>query len=505
MRSRPWLAGVLLAALAAHPAAAQKSADTLRIAWRDAVPNVDPYFNSLRTGLVVAHQAWDGLTYRDPETFQIKPLLATSWRLVDDTTLEFELRQGVKFHNGDSFTSADVVYTVQTVIDPKSGVTTPSNFAWLAGAEAVDDFHVRLKLKQAFPAALEYISMVLPIYPKAYRERLGLDAYAKSPVGAGPYRITKVDGASEIDLERFDGYYADSPKGKPAIQRIVIKEVADATTELTLLLGNQADWIWMFSSDQFDNIGRIPTLQAQRAESMRITFLQMDAAGRTGKDNPLTKQKVREAIFHAIDRETIARQLVQGGARVPDGPCFFTQFGCDAASEVHYDYDPAKAKQLLTEAGYPDGFDTEIVSGILPNWAAAVQNYLRAVNIHAKVTTLQAGAVIQRNQNNDAPIYANSWGSYSINDVSAIMPYFFSNNADDDSRDPEVTALVRQGGSVSDPDQRRRAYSAALKRITEQAYWLPLTTSVTNYAFSRTLNFKPFPDELPRFYLATWR
>ena len=85
------------------------------------------------------------------------------------------------------------------------------------------------------------------------------------------------------------------------------------------------------------------------------------------------------------------------------------------------------------------------------------------------------------------------------------MPYFFSNNADDDTRDPEVTALIKQGGSVSDPDQRRKAYSAALKRITEQAYWLPLTTSVTNYAFSKTLNFKPFPDELPRFYLSSWK
>jgi len=506
MRSANWVAGLFLAvASLPAPAHAQKSADTLRLAWRDAIPNVDPYMNSLRTGLVVAHQAWDTLTYRDPETFQIKPLLATSWRLIDDTTLEFTLREGVKFHNGDPFTAADVVYTVGVITDPKSGITTPSNFTWLAGAEATDDFHVRLKLKQAFPAALEYVSMVLPIYPKAYREKLGADAYAKTPVGAGPYRITKVDGASEIDLERFDDYYVDSPKGKPAIRRIVIKEVADATTELTLLIGGQADWIWMFSSDQFENIGRLPTLQAQRNESMRITFLQFDAAGRTGKDNPLTKQKVRQAIAYAIDRETIAKQLVQGGARVPDGPCYFTQFGCDAAAQVHYGYDPTKAKLLLDEAGYPNGFETEIVAGILPTWTAAVQNYLAAVGIRAKTTTLQAGAVIQRNQAGDVPIYINSWGSYSINDVSAIMPYFFSGNADDDTRDAEVTALIKQGGSISDPDQRRRAYSAALKRITEQAYWLPLTTSVTNYAFSRALNFKPFPDELPRFYLSSWK
>src|SRR5579875_4015864 len=87
------------AAMGAAPAMAQKSADTLRIAWRDAIPDVDPYYNNQRTGLIVSHQAWDGLVYRDPETFQIKPLLATSWKFPDDTTIEFTLRQGVTFQN----------------------------------------------------------------------------------------------------------------------------------------------------------------------------------------------------------------------------------------------------------------------------------------------------------------------------------------------------------------------------------------------------------------------
>ena len=381
----------------------------------------------------------------------------------------------------------------------------PSNFTWIAAATAIDDFHVQIKAKQAFPAALEYVSMVLPIWPKAYRERIGADAYAKAPVGAGPYRITKVDGASEIDLERYEGYYAGSPKGKPPIRRIVIKEVADATTELTQLVGGQADWIWMYSPDQFDNISKVPTLQAMRAESMRVGVVTIDAAGRTGADNPLTKLKVRQAIMYAVDREAFAKQLVQGGARVPDGPCFFTQFGCDTAAEVHYSYDPAKAKQLLTEAGYPNGFDVEMVSGILPQWAAAVQNYLIAVGIRVKLNQLQAGAAVQRWENSQAPLYATSWGSFSINDMSAFTPYFFSGNADDYARDPEVTKLLKEGGSVTDPDQRRKAYTAALRRITEQAYIMPLSTFVTTYATTRTLNFKPYPDEMPRFFLTSWK
>src|SRR5260370_21864785 len=114
MRSDPWLRGGLLAAsmtlATAAPALAQKSADTLRITWRDAIPDVDPYYNSLRTGMVVAFQAFDCLVYRDPVTMEMKPALATSWKQVDDTTIDFTLRQGVKFQNCDPFTTHDVVY-----------------------------------------------------------------------------------------------------------------------------------------------------------------------------------------------------------------------------------------------------------------------------------------------------------------------------------------------------------------------------------------------------------
>ena len=385
MRIPAWLgtitlATTLAATLATAPAHAQKSADTLRLAWRDAIPNVDFYYNSLRTGLVVSHHVWDTLIYRDPETFQLKPLLATSWKYVDETSLEFELRPGVVFHDGSPFTADDVVYTINSILNDKQ-VAVPSNFSFIEGVEKVDDLHVRIKLKRVFPAALEYISMVLPIYPKAYRERVGGD-FSKQPVGTGPYRITRVDGTTQIDMERNDAYF-DSPKGKPPIRKLVIKEVADATGELTAILGNQVDWIWQFSPDQLDNIGRMPNLQTLRNESMRVGYMNIDGAGRTG-DSPLKNVKVRQAIMHAVDRATMARQFMPGGSRVLDAPCFPTQFGCDQAVAARYEYDPAKAKALLAEAGYPDGFETELVGYLLPQWMGAIQNYLAAVGIKAK-------------------------------------------------------------------------------------------------------------------------
>ena len=490
--------------LTGSPATAQKSADTLRIVFRDAVTNVDPYYNQLRTGLVIAHQSWDALVYRDPETFSPKPLLATEWKLVDDTTIDFTLRQGVTFHNGDPFTADDVVYTLNLVSSADSKISTPSNANWIETVQKTGDFSVRVKLKQATPAALEYFAMVLPIYPKAYREKVGLDGYAKAPVGAGPYKITRVD-AGQVDLERYAGYYADSPKGKPAIGKMTVRFVPDSATEMTELLAGRADFIWNFNPDQFDPVNRMPMLQALRQESMRVGYMRLDLAGTNEANKPLQNLKVRQAIFHAIDREQIAAKLVQGGSRVPPAPCFPTQFGCDGDAAVKYAYDPAKAKQLLTEAGYPNGFETELVTYVLPQWGAAVQGFLGAVGIKAKISQIQVQALIQRCQQvGECPLDIGSWGSYSINDVSAILPVYFGGGKDDHARDPETARLVTIGGTTTDPEKRKAAYSALIKRASEQAYFVPLHTYVTTYGLSKTLALKPYADELPRFWLSKW-
>ena len=505
MKATEWLAGLAMAAgLAIAPAHAQKSADTLRAVNYTQIPDFNPYYNQIRDGIVIGLHAWDGLTYRNPDTFKPVPLLATAWRYIDDTTLEFDLRKGVKFHDGSPFSADDVVFTFNTVTHDKR-VTTPSNFAWLEGVEKVDDYKVRVKLKRIFPAAIEYITMVMPIIPKAYYEKVGAEGYSKAPVGAGPYRITKVVVPSEVDFERFDGYYADSPKGKPAIGKIIFREVTDQNTALAQLLGGQADWTWNFNPDNFDNIAKMPNLAAMRGAAMRVNFIQFDASGRSGKDNPLTKEKVRQAIAYAIDRQEIATKLMQGGSRALDTPCYPTQFGCDESAAVKYPYDPAKAKQLLAEAGYPNGFDTELVTFMPQQYPASIQGYLRAVGINAKISDLQVQAEIQRAMDGTVPMGLTNWGSYSINDASAFLPFFFTGSNQDYTKDPEVQKLIEQGGSVTDPDARRKAYDAAIKMITEKMYVLPMFNSVTTYGVAKDLNFKPWPDELPRFYLSSWK
>ncbi len=507
MRRQPVRAGWLLLAvwliLFAQPAWAQKSADILRIAWREAVSDFDPFHVKLRNGLVLTHLAFDGLIWRDPDTFTIKPLLAASWKYIDDTTIEFQLRPDAVFQNGDRVTAADVVYTVNIALsDPD--VAVPSNYAWLAGAEALDATHVRIRLKRVFPAALEYIALALPILPQSYREYLGPELFSRHPIGAGPYRIVVASG-ERILLDRFGLYPDTSPKQRAQIAHIAITQVGSPDAEIGALLDGNADWIWSYAPDNSEKIAANPALQEVRAESMRLTYLSFDAAGRSQPDGPLTKLKVRQAIMAAIDRTAIARAVLPLGGRVVDSPCFPTQFGCDQTAAPRVAFDLARARALLAEAGYPDGFDTEIVSYLLPHYALDVEADLARIGIRARVIQLPSGEAIARAAAGQAPLLLGSWGSTSINDVSAILPVFFGGGDLDYARLPELEALIEQGNGSPNPDKRRAFYSRAIRMIGDQALWLPLHTGIATYAFSRNLIFRPSADEIPLFSQASWK
>ena len=498
------LAAVVLGAGAA-PVAAQKSADTLRISMRDALPNVDPYYNNLRTGVVMHHQAWDALVYRNPDTFKLEPLLASEWSRPDPTTIEFTLRPGVKFHDGSPLTRRGRGLHAQSRVRPgEQGVDARELQLDRQGRED-RRASVRVKLKRPTPAALEYFALVLPIYPKAYRERVGAEAYAKAPVGAGPYKITKVEPVVSIEFERFEDYWAGSPKGKPTIKKMTVRFVPDATTEMTELLAGSADWIWNLNPDQFDHVEQ-DSAPASRAQGVDAGRLSRDRCRRPHRRRQPDHQAQGAPGDLARDRPPGDRRQARH-RREPRSarPCFPPQFGCDGETAVHYDYDPAKAKALLAEAGYPNGFDVELASYVLPQWGSAIQNYLQAVGIRAKLNQLQVAALVSAREGRRVRMYLGSWGSYSINDVSAILPNFFDGGADDYARDPDVQKWLVDAGSSNDAEARKKAYSVAIQRITERAYWAPLHTYVTTYGHAKQLDFTPYADELPRFFLAKWK
>lgn len=497
---------VALAALAAGTPAAQagKSDDTLNIAWERSLESLDNYFNTAREGIIVSRHVWDSLLYRNPKTMDYEPALATAWNWVDNKTLDFTIRKGVTFHNGEAFGPDDVVFTLNYMADPKNGAKTQRNVNWIESAEQTGDDTVRLHLKAPFPAALDYLAGPLVIYPKDYYSEVGPDGMGTKPIGTGPYRVTEVEPGQRIVFERFEEYYKDSPKGQPAIGKIVQRTIPERNTQIAELIAGKLDWIWRVPADQAERMAKMPNITVVNAATMRIGYLTMDAANKTGQNTPLTNEKVRQAISYAIDRKAIVDALVRGDSKVVHAACFPTQFGC-SQDVPHYDYDPEKAKALLAEAGYPDGFTISFHAYRERPYAEAMLGYLNAVGIKTDFSFLKYATLRDKIRGGEVPLAFMTWGSYSINDVSAITGEFFKHGADDMALDDAVRDLLETGDTSVDPAVRKEAYAKALKTIAEKAYWLPLFNYNTNYAFTKDLDFTPTEDEIPRFFTAHWK
>ena len=194
MATRHKLLGLALVGVlaSAAPALAGKRDQFVRFAYDQAPENVDPFFNNVRIGVIIGHHVWDTLIYRDPKTNEYKGQLATAWRWIDDRTLELDLRQGVKFHDGDEFDADDVVYTLNFVVEAgEQGRRPIQNVTWIDRTEKLDKYKVRIVTKSSFPAAIEYLAGPLAIFPNEYFAKIGPQGMNEKPVGSGPYRVTE--------------------------------------------------------------------------------------------------------------------------------------------------------------------------------------------------------------------------------------------------------------------------------------------------------------------------
>jgi len=482
---------------------AGKADDTLNVAFDRELESLDNYVNTAREGILISRMIWDGLLYRDPQTNEYLGNLATSYKWIDDLTMEFELRQGVSFHNGEAFDADDVVYTVNWTANPDNGVTTQRNVNWMKSAEKIDQYTVRLHLKEPFPAALEFLSGPVVMYPNEYYAEAGPKGMGVKPVGTGPYKVTDVEVGKRYTLVKNENYYDDSPKGQPAIGTIIIRTIPELNTQIAEVMAGQLDWIWKVPADQAERLDQMGRFTVKNSQTMRIGYLAMDAIGRSG-DNPFQDLKVRQAVAHAIDRENIVKALVKGASQVVHTACFPSQFGCTDEA-MKYEYDPEKAKQLLAEAGYPDGFETPFFAYRNRDYAEAIISNLNAIGIETQFQYLKYAALRDKVHASEVPFNFMTWGSYSVNDTSAITSHFFKHGADDMARDDQVKQWLDIADRSTDPAVRKENYAKALARIAEQAYWLPLWSYNTNYVFSQDVEFEPTPDEIPRFFTMSWK
>ncbi len=503
------MAAVSLGVAGAGPAVAGKDDDTLNWATDREVSVVDPYYNNTRELVIMGHLGWDGLMHLNLETGEYEPLLATGWEWIDDTTLEFELREDVTFHDGSSFGPEDVAYTVNHVADEDKGVLTQANVNWMESAEVTGENTVRIHLVEPFPAAFAYLANAIFIVPEGHYE----DAPEKAdgsrdygdvdPVGTGPYKFVEVEAGSHVLWEANGDYMEGTPKGQPSIGNVRFRTLSEMNTQMAELMTGGLDWAWDIPKDQAERLAGAPGVTVENAKTMRISYIAFDVDGDSGEDF-YTNKKVREAVAHAINRESISTELVGPASEVIHSACHPDQFGC-TQDVPKWDYDPEKSKALLAEAGYPDGFETNIYGYRQREYTEAVIGDLANVGIDAKLNWLQYSALRDLVRKGETPMNHMTWGSNSIPDVSASTGQFFTGTPDDPAKDPEVIELVQEGNTTVDPDERRELYKKALSKISGELYWLPMFTYAKYYAWSDDLNFTPTSDEIPRFYAASWK
>ncbi|MES2941617.1 MAG: ABC transporter substrate-binding protein [Pseudomonadota bacterium] len=484
---------------------AGKANDTLTYASDSEVENVSPYHNNMREGVILSAMAWDTLIFRDAKTGEFKPQLATAWKWESPTALNVTLRQGVLFQNGDKFSADDVVYTFNEVTGPDAKIATRQNTDWIKNIEKLGEYQVRINLKTPFPATLEYLAGPTPIYPAAYFKKVGLEGYSKAPIGTGPYKITSVIPGQGVTMVRNMSYFKDSPLGQPKIGNVKFVVIRDPEARVAQLMTGAVDWIWRVPADQAESLKATPKLAVLSGETMRVGFMSINNNGTTPESVPFKDARVRQAVNYAVNRKGLSDSLVRGGSQPVFSPCFRTQFGCETAKVVKYEYNPAKAKALLAEAGYPNGFDTDLWAYREREYAEAMIGDLRKVGIRARLHFVQYPALRTEVRSGRAPLSFQAWGSFSINDASAFAGNYFKGGPDDTAKDPQTIALLQTADATVDKTERKAKYAQALQRISEQAFWAPLFSYSTNYAFTSELKFEAQPDELPRFFAASWK
>ena len=505
MKLKKWKASLLAAAgaaLLAGPAMAGKKDDTLVWITTFEPPTYNYYDQTLREGTILSRHLWDSLFWRDLETGEYVPHLATKIEYADPKTIDITLREGVTFHNGEKFDADDVVYTLTMVNDPENKMANRNPVRWISRVEKTGEYSVRLHLDKIFAPAIEYLSTSVVMYPNEYYEKVGKDGYGRAPVGTGPYSAAEVVPGKRLIMKKNENYFGGG-KGQPHIGTIEMRFIPEANTQIAELLGGNADLIWRLSKEQGEKLGKRPGVDVVAGETMRVGYLQFDSSGSSG-DHALKNVKVRQAISHAIDREAIVQNLM-GGGQVVHLACYPTQFGCNSPDAPKYDYNPEKAKALLAEAGYADGVEVDFYAYRNRPFAEAMMGFMSNVGIKANLQWMKYSALRDKVRGNEVPFNFMTWGSGSVNDIANITAYFFDGRADDLAGDAEVKALLDAGGATIDPEERLKNYREALRLIAERAHWLPLFSYAYFYAMSDELDFQPTPDEIVHLYRAKWK
>jgi peptide/nickel transport system substrate-binding protein len=477
------LTGVLAETLRkGRDAHAQVPQNTLVWGTASNVSRLNPQLSTNWPDIHIYENVYDALTRRDQDN-KLVPGLATEWKLLNDTTWQFKLRPGVKFHDGTPLTAADVKFTIERSYDPAARTLIGGLFTTVQRIDVVDDLTVNFVTKKPDPLlpARHAVWGNGSIMPAKYFQQVGPDGFERKPVGTGPYRVTEWVKDDHLTLVANSSYWG----GAPNATTIIMKPKTDPAARVAALLAGEVNLIESVPNDQVERLKNTPNVKVVSTPYAGLVVL-----GLNPKRPPLDNKLLKQAMSLAVDRQAIVKELLSGQGVVATGSIPQGDFAYNP-SRPPLPFSPEKAKELVRQSGYKgEEVTCEVLQVDLPLVEAVVAMW-KAVGVNAKISVIENAVRAQKMREKSWQILLASPGSPLGDPDSIIWRVLGPGAIWDIWRDPEFDRLGEEARYSLDPEKRRQSYERMQDLIVEHTPWIPLYQPIQAYGLHKTIQWKP--------------
>lgn len=475
------------------PASAAKNELTIGVTGDP--KNWDPIDTFLVDWALVASSVFEGLVERTAD-LKLQPGLAESWTYKDDKLLQFKLRKGVTFHNGEPFNAEAVKFTFDRLLGD-AGKKGPqyANYTSIESVEIVDESTVNFKLKEADPVLLTklagYGAVIVP--PKYYKEK-GDEFFNSNPVGTGPFKMESYEKDKKTVLVKNDKYWK---QGVPKLDKVNFRVIPESATRLAELQTGAIDIMRRLEVSQVASLKGKSDLSVMTVDSPTVNTIRFDVSKK-----PLDNPKVREAIAYGMDMDLIIETVLGGNGKRVNSFQSQMSFGYDKELPLRK-YDPEKAKQLLKEAGVKEGTELEFyipgTNATFKEVAQAVQLQLNQIGLKIKLNPVEASTLINDLVPNQKAghMYYQGWGGWTLDfDNTAYLMYHKGELKNPSFFDAKVEELLQAERTTNDQKKREAIFKDLNRRLYELTPDIPVYQSVNLFAANkRVKGFKPPVDD----------
>lgn len=492
-----------VSALALMVATSSLQAEELRIGFARDADTLDPGNHRNRETETIIRNMYDGVLTRD-SSMVIHPEIAESYQQVSPTEYDFVIRDGIKFHDGTDLTVEDVKFTLERLFEQGgmgNGQTSPrqSLLGPMESVEILDSNTLRVHLSEPWPL----LPAMLPfqeVVSKDFVEKVGSDGMASQVNGTGPFELVRWNRGESIVMERFDDYYGGAEGIAPAdvacVERAIFRVIPESSSRVAALLAGDVHIISELPTFSVNQVRNNADTDVMAVNGTRSFFIAMNNESELFSDI-----RVRKALAHALDKELIVDRILDGFATPIDGILSPEAFGKNR-DLPSFEYDPDKARQLLAEAGYPDGIEITLdVEGAYRDTAEAIGSVLSKSGITTNVSVSEGAILTQKwrteGEEKSGDLYMTSWGNGSLDPHGIFVPTHRTNDRGNSAgyANPEVDDLLDRAAVEVDTEKRAGMYQQAEAIAAADVPYIYLWVPQDLYGVSKRLSgWSPSPD-----------